>query len=340
MHSDIITRFNKHINSFHIKEAKKIAVAVSGGADSLALTLLTDQWIKEFEDTQLVTLTVNHNLREESAAEAQQVHELLANQNIEHYILNWKHEEKISSNIQHKARVARQELLTKWCRQHNVTTLLVAHTKNDVAETFFMNVFRGSGIYGLSSIPEQTNVNNVQIIRPLLIFTKDELKNYLHKKNISWVEDPSNKNKRFLRTKVRNLFDSKEMKEIFPDENLFLNRIITNVKNISRTRHCVEAITKKETSEMINQSSEQITIDRKKFCAAHSEIALNILSSCLIDISKEHEYKPRLKSLKLLYKFICSDSTSTKTLWKCKIKIMKDSVLIQKEIGRTDMNSL
>jgi tRNA(Ile)-lysidine synthase len=333
MHNDIITPFNEHINSFRIQEVKtKIAVAISGGPDSLALTLLANQWIKKFKKNKLVALTVNHNLRKESAIESEQVHKLLANHNIEHHILNWDHKEKILSNIQHKARVARRELLTNWCIKHKIKTLLVAHTQNDVVETFFMNIFRGSGIYGLSSIPQETIVNNIQIIRPLLIFTKDELKNYLRKQNIAWIEDPSNKNMKFLRTKVRNLFESKDMKAIFPDKNLFLNRIITNVKNITRARHCIESITKKETAEMVTLSSQQILLARQKFCAAHPEIALNILSSCLITVSKEHEYKPRLNSLKLLYNFICSKAIGTKTLWKCKIKIEKDTVRIQKEM--------
>ena len=303
MDNTIITRFNTHINSFHITNARKIAIAVSGGPDSLALTFLTAEWSKKFQNCKLIALTVNHNLRKESTAEAQQLQKLLASHNIEHHILNWQHKEKILSNIQHKARVARRELLTTWCINHGVKILLVAHTKNDLAETFFMNMFRGSGIYGLSSIPEKIIVNNAEIIRPVLIFTKEELKNYLHKKNITWIEDPSNQNKNFLRTKIRNLFNSKEMKAIFPDENLFLNRITTNIKNTSRARHCIESIINQKLEEITKLNTDHLTIDRQKFCKLHSEIALNILSSCLINISKTHEYKPRFNSLERLYNF-------------------------------------
>ncbi|NRA74193.1 MAG: tRNA lysidine(34) synthetase TilS [Rickettsiales bacterium] len=332
MNDLIITRFSEYINSFHIKNVRKIAIAVSGGADSLALTFLTAEWLKKFKGSKIiVALTVNHNLRKESASEAQKVHKLLSEHKIEHHILNWQHKERISSNIQHKARVARRELLTKWCVDNEIEHLLMAHTKNDLVETFFMNIFRGSGIYGLSSIPEKITVNNIEIIRPVLNFTKNELKNYLRTKNVVWIEDPSNKNEYFLRTKIRKLFSSSEMKTIFADEDLFLKRITTNIKNISRARGCIESIINEKEVELVEYYSDYLTINRFKFCKLHPEIAMNILSNCLIKISKEHIYKPRLNSLEKLYNFICSDSNSTKTLWKCKIKISKDIIYIQQE---------
>jgi len=331
---NIISRFNEHINSFHLIDSNKIAVALSGGADSLALTLLTLQWIKKFKNRELVALTVNHNLRKEAPAEAKLVTQMLSEHGIEHHILNWEHKETITANIQHKARIARRELLTKWCVEHDVLNLLVAHTKNDIVETFFMNIFRGSGIYGLSSIPKETLVRGIRIIRPVSIFTKDELKYYLRKNRIDWIEDPSNQNERFLRVKVRKLFESKEMKAIMPDADLFLQRIVTNVQNISRARNCIESITAEETAKIVTSCHKGLLIDQQKFCAIHPEIALNLLASSLIAVSEEHEYKPRLNSLELLYNFIRSNSSGAKTLWKCKIKIEKDAVKIQKENGK------
>ena len=332
MNNNIISRFNEYINSFHLENERKIAVAVSGGADSLALIFLLEQSIGA---EKLAAITVNHNLREEAANEAEQVHTLLTRHKIEHHILNWEHQEKISANIQHKARLARRELLSNWCDNNKIKNLLLAHTKNDIAETFFMNIFRGSGIYGLSSIPEKTIINeSIQIIRPVSIFTKEELKSFLREKNINWIEDPSNQNKKFLRVKVRDLFASKEMQHIFSDENLFLSRIITNVKNITRARDCIESLTREKYANIVTELGKEIKINRIKFREIHPEIALNILSSCLITVSQEHEYKPRLNSLELLYDFICSGSNSTKTLWKCKIKIGKDIIYIQKELGK------
>lgn len=330
MHKDIITRFNEYINSFRIEGESKIAVAVSGGADSLALTFLASEWAP----SGIIALTVNHNLREESLAEAEQLHILFAKEGIEHHILNWEHNEKILSNIQHKARLARRALLTDWCNLRGIKTLLVAHTKNDIVETFFMNLFRGSGIYGLSSIPEETTVNCIRIIRPVSIFTKGELKSYLLERGIDWVEDPSNKNKRFLRTKVRNLLSSETMADIFPDHDLFLNRIITDVKNMARARDCIESITASQSQDMVTKVPTEIRINREKFCKAHKEIALNILSSSLIEMSQEHEYKPRLASLELVYNFILSNDKGAKTLWKCKINIAKDTIYIKREIGK------
>ena len=93
----------------------------------------------------------------------------------------------------------------------------------------------------------------------------------------------------------------------------------------------MKSIINKIEPEIVEDYSDYLILNRVKFCNLHPEIAMNILSSCLIKISKTHIYKPRFNSLERLYDFICSNFDGTKTLWKCKIKVVKNIVRIQKE---------
>ena len=140
MTSNIINSFFEYINTFCVSGS--IAVAVSGGPDSLALTLLLHEWHKNRGSCErFIALTVDHNLQSESAEEARYVHFLVQNLGVAHHILVWQEgHSKGLSNISHRARKARLNLLTDWCKQNGISTLL-AHTKNDIVETFFINSF-------------------------------------------------------------------------------------------------------------------------------------------------------------------------------------------------------
>src|SRR5574344_373927 len=125
---------------------EKIAVGVSGGADSLALVLR----FKEM-GLDIVALTVDHKLRLESGEEAKYVAEIMQKYGINHYILEWNGN-KPKRGIEEKAREARYELISKWCEDNKVKVLAMGHHLQDQAETFLLRLQRGSGIYGLSGI--------------------------------------------------------------------------------------------------------------------------------------------------------------------------------------------
>ncbi|MBP5215640.1 MAG: tRNA lysidine(34) synthetase TilS [Alphaproteobacteria bacterium] len=184
----------------HLKE-KEIAVAVSGGADSLALALMAREELAVY-GYKIVALTVNHGLRASAAKEAEYVAKVMASHNIEHHILTWKGQ-KPCAGIEEAARLARYDLLTGWCKEHNIKLLMVAHHLYDQAETFLMRLQRGSGLEGLCAMREVSERQGVKILRPLLYTNPEELKIYLQKKNIEWIEDESNKDKSFLRNKIR-----------------------------------------------------------------------------------------------------------------------------------------
>lgn len=203
---DLQRRFNsalKRISEKYKLDLKQAAAAVSGGADSLALALLLKGWADE-NGGRLAVLTVNHHLRPEADEEAAYVAALMKKQGIEQHILDWRHED-LHTGIETKARQARYRLLTRWCREHDFPFLLTAHHLRDQAETFIMRLQRGSGLDGLAAMSEATSRGGVTLVRPLLEFEPQELRDFLIERGIEWKEDKSNDCDDFLRVRVRKM---------------------------------------------------------------------------------------------------------------------------------------
>lgn len=182
-----------------------LAVAVSGGSDSLALMLLADAWARA-RGGKLTALTVDHGLRPEAATEAAQVAAWCAARGTEHVILR-RVGPTLRSGIQASARVARYALLEAWCREHGVLHLLLGHQCEDQAETVKMRAARGSGLDGLAGMACISERGAVRLLRPLLAVSRAQLRRYLAACGQAWIEDPSNRNPAFTRVRVRDALD-------------------------------------------------------------------------------------------------------------------------------------
>jgi tRNA(Ile)-lysidine synthase len=143
-----------------------IAVAVSGGPDSLALTILADRWARRHGGCAWA-LTVDHRLRPESAAEARQLGTWLAARGIPHAILAWQ-DAKPFSGVQEAARAARYRLLGEWCVARGCLHLLTAHHREDQAETYLIRRRAGSGPDGLAAMAAVRELPGLRLVRPLL----------------------------------------------------------------------------------------------------------------------------------------------------------------------------
>src|SRR5437763_791231 len=174
-------------------EAKPlIAVAVSGGPDSLALAILADRWARE-HGGQLVALTVDHRLRRESADEVRTVGGWLAARGLAHHALVWT-DPKPASGIQEAARAARYRLLAGWCREQGCLHLLTAHHREDQAETYLIRGRAGSGVDGLAGMSAVREMAGVRLVRPLLAVPKARLVARLAAERQAFLSDPSNRN--------------------------------------------------------------------------------------------------------------------------------------------------
>lgn len=179
----------------------KLAVAVSGGSDSLALALLAKAWASD-RDGAVTALIVDHGLRSESASEARKVAGWLRARGIPSRILAWSGPKPVSG-IQEAARAARYRLLGDWCRRHGVLHLLVAHQREDQAETVWMRAERGSGITGLAGMASVVEMQGYRLLRPLLGQDRAALRAMLKEQGQPWIDDPSNADPRFERARLR-----------------------------------------------------------------------------------------------------------------------------------------
>jgi tRNA(Ile)-lysidine synthase len=179
-----------------------IAVAVSGGSDSLGLGLLLAEWVRE-RDGRLMVLTVDHGLRAEAAADCGRVAEIFAAiPNCSTHILRWDGE-KPAHGLQAAARVARYALLADWCRAQGVLHLAVGHTADDQAETIAMRRAHGSGPSGLAGMAALRPENGVRLLRPLLSVSRVAIRDWLRERGQGWIDDPSNELTKFERVRVR-----------------------------------------------------------------------------------------------------------------------------------------
>ncbi len=178
-----------------------IAVAVSGGGDSMALTILLAEWLAA-RDGRLIGLTVDHGLRAGSGVEAAQVASWFADRGLAHEILTWSGG-KPTTGVQAAARQARYDLMERVCRQRGIAMLALAHTLDDQLETVLMRRCAGSGADGLAGMAARRETRRVTLLRPLLGIRHRRLLDYLNARNVSWLEDPSNRDARFARVGVR-----------------------------------------------------------------------------------------------------------------------------------------
>lgn len=179
-----------------------IAVAVSGGGDSMALAWLLTEWIHR-RNGQLHILCVDHGLRPESASDCEFVQRSFAGvPAMRHRTLTWLGD-KPQTGIQEAAREARYRLLTEHCLAHGILHLCVAHTLDDQAETYAIRESHGSGERGLAAMPALRQLHGVRLLRPLLEAPRRALREFLTQKGKSWLEDPSNTLGKFERSRHR-----------------------------------------------------------------------------------------------------------------------------------------
>lgn len=292
-------------------DVSRIAVGVSGGADSLALVLL----LKEcFPNSEIIALTVDHQLRPSSYDEACYVAKLMKKYKIIHHTLTWEGK-KPKTGIEEKARENRYRLLCNWCKENDIENLVIAHHLYDQAETFLMRLQRGSGLLGLASIDDISYKNGIRILRPLLKVHPQKLKDYLNEKKIIWVEDESNQCDDFLRVKMRKFLSMLENEVGISPE-----RIGLAVENLQNSKSFIE-----ETIENIKENKIHkwgnvcYSFDYSEFLSWHKELQYMILGGLIKDLTQA-DYTPESSALLALIDSIKEENFCNTTLGGCYIE--------------------
>ena len=308
-----------------IKETNQIAVAVSGGPDSLALAYLA-KYLSLKEKIKVKFFIVDHKLRKNSDNEAKKVRLFLKEFDINCQILVWSNK-KPKSNIQSIARKNRYELLLNNCKKNNIKYLLIGHHIDDLYENFFIRLLRGSGLKGLTSfgkIAEEKN-KNISILRPLINLEKNELIFITKKVFNFYINDPSNQNSDFQRTRIRNVIS--KLKKDGYDIKKF-NLTIKNLKSSDNTINFYVDRNIKKNSIFIKEKN--ISFLNKNFFLQSDEVVFRSLSFLLKTISSKY-YSSRGKSISALISKIQKNKLYKATLGGCCIEKINETILISKE---------
>jgi tRNA(Ile)-lysidine synthase len=266
-------------------------------------------WVRD-QGGRLTALTVDHGLRPESADEAKQVGLWLAARGIDHRILRWGGD-KPSTAIQTKARQARYDLMEEWCRLNDVTTLAVGHQRHDQAETFLLRLMHGSGLDGLASMAAKRRLGDVSLIRPLLSVSKQRVLATLAERDQPFIADPSNRNPKYERVRVRRLMDEIAVSE---------EAIAATVKTLGQTRASMERVMDRAETLLVSRDPMGFAVvDYQGLLQLPAEIAVRVMSRLIRQIGGKR-YPPNMDCvLRLLIK-------GTGTLSGCRIEQRPDGV--------------
>ena len=315
--------YREFSSSLNVK--KNLAVAVSGGPDSLALAYLT-QCYSIINNLNVKYFLVDHKLRKESSLEARTVKKILNKIDIKCKVLSWN-EKKPSKNIQAAARDKRYSLLSNECKKNDIQYLLLGHHSDDVSENFLIRLVRGSGLNGLISFDKNTKYKNqnLNILRPLLDVEKKDLLHISREVFKFFIKDPSNINENYKRTRIRNLLYSLE-KEGLDKKKLKLT--INNLKDSDKSiKFYVDRNIKKNS--FFSKKKNIFVLNYYFFDQSH-EIIFRSLSIIIQKLGQKY-YPVRGKSINKLIKKISDKSFTKTTLGGCFIDSINETILLSKE---------
>ena len=302
---------------------KDFIVAVSGGPDSLALSFLAKIYsIKKSLDVKY--LLVDHKLRKDSSLEARQVQMYLKKFSINLNILTWKGI-KPKKNIQSIARNKRYELLINKAKKYKINNILLGHHLDDLFENFFIRILRGSGLNGLISLGRETQKDNINLIRPLINFNKDDLVYISKHVFVSYIEDPSNKDDNFKRVRIRNFLKQLNL------EGLDRSKFFLTIKNLKFANENIKFYTTKNFEENVNVNyKKKRAILKENFFLQSEEVVFRSFAEVIKIIGKKYYYV-RGKKIDNIINLIKSNSSFKVTLGGCIIKKINRTIILSKE---------
>ena len=294
-----------------------VAVAVSGGSDSLALMFLLRDWARSRGLPLPIVLCVDHGVRPESRAEARQVVRWARNAGLGGNVLT-NLEAPPRSDIVAACRVARYRLMGEWAKRKGLMAICVAHTQDDQAETFLLRLARGSGVDGLAAMRSiapypDPEFSKLRLVRPLLGFGRQELRDYLGTASQPWLEDPMNDDPRFARARIRSAWPQLEVL------GLTRKRLAESAAHLGRARAALDTVTQAILMRACKPCQDGVAVDPVALIGAPRELGLRALASILMAVAR-NPYRPRFERLQGLFDSISAgEFGSARTLHGCRI---------------------
>lgn len=312
-------QFAAAMAEFDLGPRPRLAVAVSGGGDSVALCLLLQRYGAE-----ITALTVDHGLRPGSRREAEKLGVLLSSKGIPHDILTWEGE-KPATHVQERAREARYGLLLEACRKKKISALALGHNLEDQVETFWMRLAHGSGLDGLSGMAAERMEGGVRMIRPLLSFRREALRRFCDEMKAPYVDDPSNENQKFLRVRLR------QFEETLAAEGFTPERLSRTVEKLKSARAALDWMTEKALAECVMPTDRGLALKKDLWLRYPEEIRCRVVMRVLQQV-RPQDYPAGSEALSRLCANIAQAGFSGQTLGGCILSPLKSGdILIQPE---------
>lgn len=299
-------------------ERQRLGIAVSGGSDSMALlSLLCRLYPVE-------AVTVDHGLRPEAAAEAAFVARFCAARGIPHKVLNWDGR-RAEGNLMEAARRARAALIAQWARDREIGLVALGHTSDDQAETFLMRLAREAGLEGLSGMREAFEAGGVLFARPLLSQRRAELRSYLVRHGIGWIEDPSNDDPRFERVRARQALAT------LAPLGLGAEKITAVVGHLAMAEQAVRFSLQRLVAEHVREVAGDVVIDAQAFRNQFDpETSRRLINAALSWVSGA-EHPPR--AAKVLDFLTYWRTRRDSTLHGCRLIVGDETLRILREVA-------
>lgn len=307
--------------AFGAKFPLKVGLAVSGGSDSMAMLHLMAQ-VAPLAGWSVHVVTVDHRLRPEAAAEAAFVSRVCAGLGVAHDVLVWDHGE-ISGNLMEAAREARYRLLADWARARGIGQVGLAHTADDQAETFLMGLSRAAGLDGLTGMRPLFQQDGVTFRRPFLGQSRAELRSYLDRNGLDWVDDPTNENDRYTRIKARRAL--KALKPL----GITVDRLGMVIHHLTMAQGVVSGAVARAAKDLIIETAGALTFDRLAFLSLGSELN-RLLLIAMLRWMAGLAHSPRADSVRNLQ--LALESGKDATLAGCRFRLQEGRVTVSREV--------
>ena len=313
--------YKKFERTLHIND--NFIVAVSGGADSLALAFLSKIYsIKKNISSKF--FIVDHKLRPNSTLEAKKVRKILKKNFINADILTWRGKKPLK-NIQSLARKKRYELIFAECNKLKIKNILLGHHQDDFMENFFIRMLRGSGLKGLISLDKKNQIDDKNLIRPLLNQKKNDLI-FVSKHVFNfYVKDPSNEDEKYQRIKIRKLIKQLQI------NGLDKEKFDKTIYNLRRSNKVINFYVKEniEKNSFLSITKKTLTLN-KEFFEQPYEVVFRAFSDSIKLVGNKY-YSARGKKLDKIIDEIENSKQLKATLGGCIIEKVNHTVIISKE---------
>ena len=297
MDSSILDRFRADLDAVVAKHAR-IGVAVSGGADSLALLVLA----AAARPGKVEAATIDHGLRAEAHQEAAMVAGICDRLDVRHATLTARWSEVPETAIQERARNQRYRLLGYWAEERRLDAIVTAHHAEDQAETLLMRLARGSGVRGLAGIrPRSVSPGaHIRLVRPLLGWRRAELEQVCLVAGLEPVADPSNQDERFERVRVRRALAALDW--------LDAGAVAHSAAILADADAALDWATRIEWDERVQEKRGSISYRPED---APAEIVRRVVGRAIRKLATEGEFEPRGTELSHLVSTLLAGGTGT-----------------------------